>query len=143
MPYCTKTDIEKMIPAAAVTQLTDDEGTGAQISSRVSEAIAQADSEIDAYCASIYTIPFSPVPDLVRKFSVDIAIYHLYSRRLEEMPEVRYQRYKDAIKQLEDIAKGLMSLGEQPVPAQVAGGSILTNRSYDDRIFTRETLKGY
>ncbi|HHT9137382.1 MAG TPA: gp436 family protein [Candidatus Wunengus sp. YC60] len=143
MAYAIIDDIKKLIPEEAVIQLTDDEETGSVNTTRVNEAIAQADAEIDSYCARLYTIPFSPVPDLVRKFSVDMAIYHLFSRRIEEMPEIRKDRYQNAIKQLESIAKGIMSLGEQPEPAQPSGGSVRTNKTIDDRIFTSDMMKGY
>lgn len=143
MAYSTIDDLKKLLPEESIIQLTDEEETGSVNTTRVSEAIAQADAEIDSYCARLYTIPFSPVPDLVRKFSVDMAIYHLFSRRIEEMPEIRKERYQNAIKQLENIAKGMMSLGEQPEPAQPSGGSVMINKSKDDRIFTADTMKGY
>ena len=93
MAYCTQDDIEKLLPEDTVDQLTDDEGTGAQVAARVSEAIAQADAEIDAWCGSRYSIPFTTVPDIIKKCSVDIAIYNLYSRTQEGIPETRSERY--------------------------------------------------
>lgn len=143
MAYSTIDDLKKLLPKEAIIQLTDDEDTGDMNTTRINEAIAQADAEIDAYCGRLYTIPFSPVPDLVRKFSVDMAIYHLFSRRIEEMPEIRKERYQNAIRQLENISKGTMSLGEQPEPEQPAGGSVMTNKTYEDRVFTKDTMKGF
>jgi len=143
MAYCTKTDIEKMIPATDVTALTDDEGTGAQVAARVSEAIAQADSEIDGYCGVRYSVPFSPVPAVIKKFSVDIAVYNLYSRRQEEIPETRSERYKNAIKFLEMLAKGTISLGIEPEPTATSNSYAETNKTTNDRIFTRDKLKGF
>ena len=92
--YSTLTDIKKLIPEDTVIQLTDDENTGAVVESRVTEAIAQADAEIDSYCGGKYSVPFTTVPDIVKKISVDIAIYNLYSRKVEEIPETRADRYK-------------------------------------------------
>ena len=144
MAYCTKLDIEKMLPADDVTNLTDDEGTGAQVASRVSEAIAQADAEIDSYCGGRFTVPFTTVPDIVKKCSVDIAIYNLYSRRVESIPDTRSERYRNAIRQLEGIAKGIISIGEDPEPTASTGASYAEcNKTESDRIFTMTKMRGF
>ena len=143
MAYSTLTDIKKLIPEETIIQLTDDEGTGSIDQTRVDEAIAQADAEIDSYCGSRYTVPFTTIPDIVKKISVDIAIYNLYSRRVEEIPGTRAERYKNAIRQLEGIAKGLISIGEQPEPAAPSQGGVETNKTDDDRTFTKDKLEGF
>lgn len=141
MAYCTIDDITKLIPGEAVMQLTDDDNLGQVNQAMVDEAIAQADAEIDSYCADRYSVPFVSAPAIIRKCSVDIAIYNLYSRRVEEMPEARAERYKNAVRQLEGIAKGLMSLGQAAATAGEGGAE--TNMAETGRVFTRETLKGY
>lgn len=143
MPYCTLTDILKLIPEDTVIQLTDDEDIGTVNQARVDESIAQADAEIDSYCGGKYSVPFSTVPDIVKKISVDIAIYNLYSRRVEEIPETRAQRYKNAIRQLEGIAKGIISIGEDPEPSAPTQGGIETNKTTDDRTFSKDSLGGF
>ena len=142
MAYSTLTDIKKLIPEGSIIQLTDDENLGAVNQARVDEAIAQADAEIDSYCGSKYTVPFTTVPDIVKKISVDIAIYNLYSRRVEEIPETRADRYKNAIRQLEGIAKGLISIGESITPPAETGGPE-ANKTDDDRTFTKDNLGNY
>lgn len=141
--YSTLTDIKKLIPEDTVIQLTDDENTGAVVESRVTEAIAQADAEIDSYCGGKYSVPFTTVPDIVKKISVDIAIYNLYSRKVEEIPETRADRYKNAIRQLEGISKGTISIGEATDPTPAAQGGPETNKTESDRIFTRDNLGGF
>ena len=143
MPYSTVDDIKKLIPEEVLIQLTDDEDLGVINQTRVDEAIAQADAEIDSYCGSRYSVPFSTVPDIVKKISVDIAIYNLYSRRLEEIPPTRAERYKNAIRQLEGIAKGIISIGEDPEPATPSQGGAETNKTTSDRIFTRDKMEGF
>ena len=76
--YCTLEDLKKMMDEATLVQLTDDEGHGIVNQERINEAISQADAEINSYCAVKYTVPFAVVTDLVRKLSVDIALYNLY-----------------------------------------------------------------
>lgn len=141
MAYSTLTDLKKLIPEETLIQLTDDENLGAVSQARVDEAIIQADAEIDSYCGSRYTIPFTTVPDIVKKISVDIAIYNLYSRRVEEIPETRAERYKNAIRQLEGISRGLISIGESTEPPTQGGPK--TNKTDDDRTFTKDDLSGY
>jgi phage gp36-like protein len=143
MPYSTVTDIKKLLPEELLIQLTDDENTETVNSSRVNEAIAQADAEIDSYCGIKYSVPFTTVPDIVKKISVDITIYNLYSRRVEVIPETRADRYKNAIRQLEGISKGLISIGEDPAPAAPTQGGVETNKTNDDRSFTKDNLSGY
>ncbi|QII11241.1 putative Mu-like prophage FluMu protein gp36 [Candidatus Kuenenia stuttgartiensis] len=143
MSYSTLTDILKLIPEAVVIQLTDDEDTGSVVTPRVDEAIAQADAEIDSYCGGRYSVPFGTVPDICRKISVDIAIYNLYSRKVEAIPDTRSERYKNAIRQLEGIAKGTISIGEDPEPDAPTGGGIQTSKTSDDRIFNSDTLSGF
>jgi len=143
MPYCTLTDIKKLIPEERLVQLTDDEGVGVVNEARVDEAIAQADMEINAYLGGRYTVPFSsPVPDIVRKLSMDMAIYHLYSRKLEEIPQTRKDRYDGAIRILKGITEGKISIGEATEPAGESD-SAQVSTSEDDRIFTRDKLSGF
>jgi len=142
MAYCTLDDIKKLIPEQVIIQLTDDENLGTVNQARVDEAIAQADAEIDSYCGGKYSVPFSsPVPDIIKKISVDIAIYNLYSRKVEEIPQTRTERYRNAIRQLEGIAKGTISIGEDPEPAipSQGGSEVSTN----DRVFTRDKLESF
>ena len=141
--YSTLTDIKKLIPEESIIQLTDDENLGEINQSRVDEAIAQADAEIDSYCGGKYSVPFTTAPDIVKKISVDIAIYNLYSRKVEEIPETRAERYKNAIRQLEGISKGIISIGEAVEPTPATQGGPETNKTESDRIFTRDKLGGY
>ncbi|OPX20371.1 MAG: hypothetical protein BZ151_04395 [Desulfobacca sp. 4484_104] len=104
MAYCSQEDLLKMIPEEELAEITSESG-GIPDPAIVAEAIAQADSEIDVYCAVRYAVPFDPVPSLVKSLSVDVAAYHLYSRR-SVAPEVRRQKYEDAITLLKAISQG-------------------------------------
>ena len=134
MPYCTIDDIKDQIDEAILIQLTDDEGTGSVNETRVSAAIAKADGEIDSYLSGRYTVPLSPVPEIVEKFSVDISIWNLYARR-SIVEEMREKRYNAAVKLLISINKGDATLGVDPEPS---GGEqqIKTSREKTDRTFT-------
>lgn len=135
MAYSTQTDILKQIEEDLLIQLTDDNETGSVDAAIVTQGIADADAEIDSYLATKYTVPLTTVPDLVLKFSVDIAIYNLYSRRGTD-DEVRTRNYKDAVKQLEAFVAGKATLGITPPPDETQAGPE-TSSDEQDRIFTR------
>lgn len=144
MSYSTQTDIVKIIPEETLIQLTDDESVGAVNEARIVEAIAAADAEIDSYCAARYAVPFTTVPAVVKKLSADMAIYNLYSRRMEEIPATRADRYKNAVRVLEGIAKGTITLGVDPAPApSTTGGNAESNKTSSDRVFTRRKMRGF
>ncbi|KAF0145108.1 MAG: mu-like prophage Flumu protein gp36 [Nitrospirae bacterium] len=145
MPYCALADIIDQVPEQKVIELTDDENTGQVNTSRVDKAIATAGSIIDGYLRGRYTLPLSTVPELIKTISIDISVFKLYERRREmDMPESLTNRYKNAVKLLEQIQKGLISLGiEAEASAAGSAGSYKTNKTADDREFTKEKLKTF
>jgi len=144
MSYSTIDDLMKLIPRETLIQLTDDENTGAPVAARVEEAIRQADSEIDSFCAVKYETPFDPAPDIVKKCSVDIAVYNLYSRRVEDIPPARSERYRNALRELEGIGRGLISIGTGVVdPPANRDGSPLNTKTADDRAITKSKMAGF
>ena len=142
MPYCTLADILKRIPEEAVIQLTDDAGAGVVGQSNVDSAISRADKEIDAWCGDRYLVPFtSPAPPIVGELAIDMAIYFLYGRTVDEIPKSRADAYKNAVRLLEKISDGTISLGVEPVPAAGAVGRPVTR--VPKRLFSDETLEGF
>lgn len=134
MPYCTQSDLLEQISEDELIQLTDDAGTGSVDTTVVDRAIADADAEIDAYAGARYDTPFATTPDIIRKISVDISVYNLFARR-RGAPEDRKERYKNALRFLENLSKGLVSLGvSTPAASEDAGPEASTDK--DDRIFT-------
>lgn len=143
MAYSTQSDLEKQLPKELLVQLADDDGDGVIDSGIVPDAIQKADDEINAYAATRYTVPFSPVPTLVRALSIDLAIWNLYARRRLENETVT-KRYDRAVKLLRDLADGKASLGETPGPAETETGSPeATTTVSEDRTFTKDTLANY
>ena len=142
MAYCTLADITKAIPEAAVIQLTDDEDVGEIDEAKVTEAIAAADAEIDTYCATRYSTPFATVPDPIKKLSVDIAIYNLYKRKVEVIPEAKKDSYTNAVRMLRDIAAGKASLAVGGTEAAAVESQECTIAT-EDRVFTRDKMRGF
>lgn len=137
--YATLDDLKKQLPEDLLINLTDDGGSGIIDTTVTDAALETADVEIDGYLGSRYTLPLAPIPPIIAKQAVDIAIYNLYARR-QGPPEHWQKRYENTVRFLERIADGRISLGigdpEPPAAdeAQVSAG---------DRIFSRDTLSGF
>lgn len=119
------------VPETVVARLTDDSGGSPPVvdDDKVLRAIADTDALIDSYCESSYTVPFDSIPVLIRKISVDISIYNLYSRK-EKVPEEREKRNTAALALLEDIATLAKHIQDSLSP-------IKFNLTEEDLIFTR------
>ncbi len=142
MAYCTQADLLEQIEETDLIGLTDDENTGEIIDAIVTRAIVDADGEIDSYCGGSYDVPFAPAPVMIRKISVDIAIYNLYTRRaIRVVQEERKQRYDNAVRFLKDVSRGLVKLGaDAPAQANPVNQATIAGNS---RIFTRDKMRGF
>lgn len=138
--YCTQTDLLERTDQATLISLTDDADSGEVDASVVARAIADADAEIDGYVGTRHQVPLSPVPDLVRKVAVEIAIYHLYSRRMGA-PEEWRSRYEDNRALLRDISAGKVSLGEDDPSSTPVSKPVIYDG--EERVFSRTTLKDF
>jgi len=143
MAYCTEQDILDRFEDQEIIELTNDTPGATQVGNTViSKAISDAEAEINGYCERWYTIPLSPVPQLVTKLCIDIAIYNIYSRRTQMViPEAVSERYKNAVRMLQSIGKQNILLGADttnPVKASALGVF-----QANDRVFTKDNLKGF
>jgi phage gp36-like protein len=144
MAYSAQDDILDQLDEAILIQLTDDEGTGSVNADRVAQAIADADAEIDGYLASRHQVPLDPVPENIRKYSVDIAIYNLFSRRADTLPDTRKERYQAAVRYLEKVAEGKWTLGaNDPDGNPSSSDRPQMSPENPERLFTRDTMKGF
>ena len=144
MAYCTIDDIKKMIDEERLIRLTDDEGLGSINADRLQEAIDTAAVEIDSYIGGRVALPIvSNVPPTLNKLNVDIAIYNVYSRIAEKTPEVRADRYKNAIRFLEKFSEVKTSLGLQPPPDPPDEGEAGSRVSARDKMFDETTMNKF
>lgn len=144
MTYCTLEDITAQIPEDTIMQATDDDMVGVVDDDKVNMAISVASSLIDGYISGRYSLPLQTVPPLVKLIAVDIVIYKLYERRLgHDMPESIYARYKNSIKLLEQIQKGMIKLGIESPDTGPGQGHYKTNKTTEDRVFSKTKLKGF
>lgn len=141
MAYSTQTDILHQLDERTLIQLTDDEGLGEIDTTVLARAIADADATIDAYLQGRYEVPLSSVPAKIRQISVDLALYHLFSRKDDTAPETRRGRYQDALRFLEQVASGRIRLGAPTLAAETTPDAADLEAS--DRLFKRDRMKGF
>jgi phage gp36-like protein len=137
MAYCSEDDLLKMIPQSELADLTAESGEVPD-SLIIADAISKAGAEIDSYLGVKYVVPLSSPPAQVKSLAVDLAIYHLYSRR-NVVPPVRQQKYEAAVAFLKQVVAGQMVIvgatGESPTAAKEVADFTSAIRA-----FSRDTL---
>jgi phage gp36-like protein len=143
MAYCTQSDISPgKLSTVQLKKLTSEDGQSV-VDAVVTQAISEADSDIDSYAGRRYVVPMSPVPAKVKQLSVAIAVYKLHEKRIAvfggTIPESIRAMFDDAIAFLKDVAKGIAVIDGAIVPtgnADRTGGSF----SASDRVFGKDSL---
>lgn len=145
--YCTLDDIEKHTSTPTLIQLTSDDGQEIVDKTVVEEALLYSSALIDGYLRGRYSLPLDICYPLLRVLAVDLSVYRLYSRRMQnEMPEVIDSAYKNAIATLRDIQKGVISLQSENDTFESAGFNVdeyRTNKSIIDKLFNKGRMLEY
>lgn len=122
--YAQVADLVDRFGQAELVELTDRTSpVPTVLDTAVAErALADADAQIDGYLGARYQLPLPSVSPLLVRIACDIARYLLWEDRASD--EVR-ERYRDAVRMLEALAKGIVTLGLSPVstPSTSAGPS--------------------
>ena len=144
MFYCTAEDIEIQIGKEPLIQLTNDNCEQDTIDTVVcEEAILYSSTLIDGYLRGRYNLPLNTQFPLLRVVGMDLSIYRLYSRRImTEIPEVVCDAYKNAIKTLENLQKGIITLETQDNQT-LQNGEYKTNKAELDRLFNKRKMDEY
>lgn len=143
MDYCTSDDIEIQIGKNSLVQLTNDDNTQQTVDSVVvEEALIYSSTLIDGYLRGKYNLPLNTQFPLLRVIAIDICIYRLYSRRIyTEMPETISENYKNAIRTLEQLKKGVITLETSESTKVKTSGEYRTNKTELDRLFNKRMMK--
>lgn len=124
MAYCTVNDLLLKMSAKKILEFVDDNKIGnindPEIIATIEEIIkTKADSLIDLYCNEKYSVPFYPVPDIIKHLSIDISLYFIITRRYgaeNELQSTEIERdYERALRTLQMIADGDITI---PVVSQ-------------------------
>lgn len=147
MDYCTIDDIEKQTSTPTLIQLTSDNGCETVDRVVAEEAILYSSALINGYLRGRYSLPLDTQFPLLRIIAIDLSIYRLYSRRMQnEIPEVIENAYKNSITTLRDIQKGVITLqtDDSTVDSSVfTPDEYKTNKDVLDRLFGKKRLNEY
>lgn len=141
MAYSSQTDIEYRLPGIRLAELTDDT-TGITVNAAViTRAIADADSTIDSFARGKHDLPFSPVPDSVRRWSVSLAVLNLYKRRVDlQLPEAIKADTDLIMTELRAVRDGKILIDDEDSDANEANFYV-TRRKFSQPIFETNTDK--
>lgn len=111
--YLSPEELLAFMPGKSVAQLTNDDPKAEKADmAKVQEAVRAAEELADGYLRGRYALPLSTVPTLLRDVVRTIARFKLYERRPEsKMPDTVLETYKAAVKTLEQIRSGRITLG--------------------------------
>jgi phage gp36-like protein len=143
MPYIDRAGLEQRFGIDEISDLLDDDAGGIESeadTTSLTRACEDATAMIDGYLSSRYTLPLSSVPDLVVGWAADIARFRLWD---EQAPEEVRRRYDDALTQLRDLARGLISLPPGADGETAAEAGFASDGFASDRVFTMESLVGF
>ena len=107
MSYCTLDVLSLELGEDELIQLTDRANTGALDPAVIAKAISDADAKINSYLMA-YPLPLAVVPANFERLACDISRYFLYKNQMIEPVRLAYT---DALKYLEQVGMGKISLG--------------------------------
>lgn len=152
MAYCTVQDILDMLKDDMLNVIIGDdyiedaEERIKAVTPLAEQAAADAAAEIDGYLAKRYDVPFKNPPAVVVKFAKDIALYNLVSRKgIDEgdREKTYLTRYKAAVAFLTKVAEGKIDLGTADGGNAFASAQASFSMRSQQRIFDRESMKGW
>lgn len=116
-------------------ELTDLQTEGVEYGRAENEAA----SLVNGYLATRYALPLASVPGIVKGWCADITRYKLWDERA---PTEVKERYEAALKQLEQLAKGLIALPPDAAGVPAEAGIEFGGYSWE-RVFTEDSLANY
>lgn len=152
MAYCTQADMQNAAGGAKrFLQLTDWDNNNAIDAQVITDAIAEADSRIDEAAAKLYTVPFNPVPEPIKRRSAEIALLITIRRRLgfDESHQKWWDELTSSKKGEEGwlllLANGVVTPGTDPMPVKHSTMAVdsVDTKLPTDRDVSRDKLGGF
>ena len=134
---CTPADLEKRYPAAKLAELADLDGDGQADDGVIEAACDDVDDVVGGYLQGRYSWPMDPMPPVLRVYGSDLAVYSLFAGHgvdADSADKVVVDRYKDAIRYLEKVARGEIALvsAEEPTGPPSAVVSRTRTQAFDE-----------
>lgn len=143
MAYATQAQAVTLYGEDYVLKTVDRDDDGEADADAFEDALEQASSEMDSYLGARYDVPIAPVPGVLVRYCVDIAIY-ISSPEAGQLTEEKIKRYNRAIKWLEQVAEGKAEVpgaGDSGAGSDIGEGNT-TEYTSEERQFTRTKLRG-
>lgn len=152
MAYCVQADVEEAAGGVErLKQLADWDNDAAVDAAALTSAIAKADALIDSFAAKRFTVPFNPVPEIIKQHSAELAKLTLVKRR--RMLDDDEQKEWDSIAGTETgkegwllkLATGVVVPGGDPLPTKhstMAADAVDTTLP-SDRDISRDKTAGF
>lgn len=138
--YATRDDMVRQFGETECIALSDRDFTGEINDDVLNGGLERATATIDSYLAGRYPVPWTDTPGILTGKCCDIARYELTGAETQNTEEIR-QRYEDAIRYLERVADGRITLGRLPDGSVAQGGSV-SRFSSAGRVFGRSETDG-
>lgn len=119
--YATQEDIVELYSMDLLLRVADHDKDDVPDAQVVEMGLQSAEDLCNAYLSAQYDVPVDPVPGVIRKCCIDIAVYNMAHGRAQRTEEMRL-RYEDALKILEKIAAGKIGIGQPPGGGSGGGG---------------------
>lgn len=138
MAYCTQAQVERYVGEDELIAIADHDDDGTADAAVVTQAIEHADGTIDSYLGVKFVVPLTPpIPKEVRRISIMLTVCELQRGR-DSGAEDQLAICKEAMEELEKIAKGVVKVpGLQPLPSDAPGAPDVRYTG-QDRIFGRD-----
>jgi phage gp36-like protein len=108
--YASSDDMIESFGEREARTLSDRELAGSVDADVLGKGLAKATDEINGYIAGRYKLPLPQTPPILKGICCDIARYRLTGTERTCSDEIR-DRYRDAIRYLEKVANGTVTLG--------------------------------
>jgi phage gp36-like protein len=152
MAYCKDSDLTARLPVAQQIRMfadkakpSDPEPTAINLAI-LQPIIEEVTTLMDSYIRRHYAVPLGdrgdpahPVPQDVIAAAVKLVIHEGYKRK-GAVPEEIKDEHDAVIRWLENVAKGICDIGQEPPPTVNARRGI--EYSTQERILTRDKLQG-
>ena len=137
--YATRAELVKRFGELEISSLEDQDGAGSPVPAVSEAALLDATQEADSYVAVRYPLPLPTVPTPLVVAVCDIARYRLYKDRPTE--QVTY-RYEAALKWLEKLAAGKVTIAFEPAvaPVEIPRAPVAIGTQYTGGVFSAEVM---
>ncbi len=152
MPYCVQADIQNAAGGAKkLLQLADWDNNNAIDPAVITDAIAAADALIDSFAAKRFSVPFNPVPEIIKRVSAELAMLSIARNRTGFTADMQKRWDELASTErgregwLHQLATGVVTPGGDPLPAKhstMAPDSVETTLP-SERDVSRDKLGGF